>query len=210
MSDDQFAGFRIERELGRGGMGVVYLAEHVHLGRRVALKFLGPGLAETDDFRERFVRESRLAASLHHPNIVTVYDAGEAEGRLYIAMQYVEGTDLATVLSDEGALEPQRALAILEQIASALDAAHAEGLVHRDVKPANVLLRDAHAYLTDFGLTKRTTSGDLAHGDRPVRRHCPVHGAGADHGRRRRRTGRHLRARLHPLPLPDGRSAVRA
>ncbi len=158
MSDDQFAGFRIERELGRGGMGVVYLAEHVHLGRRVALKFLGPGLAETDDFRERFVRESRLAASLHHPNIVTVYDAGEAEGRLYIAMQYVEGTDLATVLSDEGALEPQRALAILEQIASALDAAHAEGLVHRDVKPANVLLRDAHAYLTDFGLTKRTTS----------------------------------------------------
>jgi len=158
MSEDQFAGFRIERELGRGGMGVVYLAEHVHLGRRVALKFLGPGLAETDDFRERFVRESRLAASLHHPNIVTVYDAGEADGRLYIAMQYIDGTDLATVLSKEGALEPERALTILEQIASALDAAHAEGLVHRDVKPANVLMRDGHAYLTDFGLTKRTTS----------------------------------------------------
>ncbi len=158
MSDDEFAGFRLERELGRGGMGVVYLAEHVHLGRRVALKFLGPGLAETDDFRERFVRESRLAASLHHPNIVTVYDAGEADGRLYIAMQYVDGTDLATVLSEEGALAPERALAILEQIASALDAAHAEGLVHRDVKPANILMRDGHAYLTDFGLTKRTTS----------------------------------------------------
>ena len=100
--DGRFAGFRIERELGRGGMGVVYLAEHVHLGRRVALKFLGPGLSESGDFRERFVRESRLAASLHHPNIVTVYDAGEAEGQLYIAMQYVDGTDLSTLLAEEG------------------------------------------------------------------------------------------------------------
>jgi DNA-binding beta-propeller fold protein YncE/tRNA A-37 threonylcarbamoyl transferase component Bud32 len=157
-SEGQFAGFRIEREIGRGGMGVVYLAEHVHLGRRVALKFLGPGLAESADFRERFVRESRVAAALHHPNIVTVYDAGEADGRLYIAMQYVDGTDLATLLATEGALAPVRALAILEQLAGALDAAHAEGLVHRDVKPANVLMRDGHTYLTDFGLTKQTSS----------------------------------------------------
>ena len=156
--DGRFAGFRIERELGRGGMGVVYLAEHVHLGRRVALKFLGPGLSESGDFRERFVRESRVAASLHHPNIVTVYDAGEAEGRLYIAMQYVDGTDLSTLLASEGPLAPPRAVDIVSQVAGALDAAHAEGLVHRDVKPANVLMRGQHAYLTDFGLTKRTTS----------------------------------------------------
>jgi serine/threonine protein kinase len=156
--DGRFAGFRIERELGRGGMGVVYLAEHVHLGRRVALKFLGPGLSESGDFRERFVRESRLAASLQHPHIVTVYDAGESEGQLYIAMQYVEGTDLATLLAAEGALAPGRAVDIVEQVAGALDVAHAEGLVHRDVKPANVLMRGEHAYLTDFGLTKRTTS----------------------------------------------------
>ncbi|HEY6693729.1 MAG TPA: serine/threonine-protein kinase [Solirubrobacteraceae bacterium] len=157
-ADTRFAGFRIERELGRGGMGVVYLAEHVHLGRRVALKFLGPGLADSDDFRERFVRESRVAAALQHPNIVTVYDAGEADGRLYIAMQYVDGTDLATLLAREGALAPERVLSIVEQVAGALDAAHAEGLVHRDVKPANILMRDGHAYLTDFGLTKRTSS----------------------------------------------------
>jgi YVTN family beta-propeller protein len=156
--DSRFAGFRLEREIGRGGMGVVYLAEHVHLGRRVALKFLAPGLIDTDGFRERFVRESRVAASLNHPNIVTVYDAGESDGQLYIAMQYVDGTDLSTLLEREGALEPERAVDILTQLASALDAAHAEGLVHRDVKPANVLMRDGHAYLTDFGLTKRTAS----------------------------------------------------
>ena len=159
----EFAGYRIERQLGRGGMGVVYLATHVRLGRRAALKVLAPEIAEQEGFQERFVRESRLAASLDHPNIVPVYDAGEHDGVLYIAMRFVEGTDLATVL--EGApegLEPDRALSILGQIADALDTAHAEGLVHRDVKPGNVLIGAPTrpggrewAYLTDFGLTKQ-------------------------------------------------------
>lgn len=152
------AGFRLERLLGRGGMGVVYLAEDVRLGRKVALKLLAPELAEDERFRERFLRESRLAASLEHPNIVPIHAAGEADGQLYLAMRYVEGSDLRTVLSTEGTLAPERALEILGQVASALDAAHARGLVHRDVKPANVLLAAEHAYLADFGLTKRASS----------------------------------------------------
>src|SRR5215213_3773376 len=135
-------------------MGVVYLAEHVHLQRKVALKLLAPEVSEQSGFRERFIRESRLAARLHHPHVVTVYDAGDADGLLYISMHYVEGTDLADVLRRDGAMEPDRALALVEQVASALDAAHEIGLVHRDVKPANVLIDGQRAYLTDFGLTK--------------------------------------------------------
>jgi serine/threonine-protein kinase len=150
------AGYRIQGELGRGGMGVVYRAEHLHLGRPVALKILQPGLA--GDFRERFVRESRLAASLSHPNIVTVYDAGEADGVLWIAMELVGGTDLRKRLVDEGRRDPEEVVRIAEQVASALDTAHAGGLVHRDVKPANILLDRGHAWLTDFGLTKRLES----------------------------------------------------
>jgi CheY-like chemotaxis protein len=154
----EIGGYRIEGEIGRGGMGVVYSAEHLHLQRLVALKLLPAELTRDEAFRARFVRESRLAAEIHHPNIVTVYDAGEADGLLYLAMQYVRGTDLAWVLDEHGPLEPERAVAVLEQVASALDAAHARGLVHRDVKPANVLLDDDHCYLTDFGLTKRRDS----------------------------------------------------
>jgi len=160
---EEFAGYRIERQLGRGGMGVVFLVEHVRLGRKAALKVLAPEWAEQEGFQERFVRESRLAASLDHPNIVPVYDAGEQDGVLYIAMRFVEGTDLASVIDAEpGGLEPERALSIVRQIADALDAAHAEGLVHRDVKPGNVLIGSPTrpggrewAYLTDFGLTKQ-------------------------------------------------------
>src|SRR5947207_5848156 len=149
-------GYHIERLLGRGGMGRVYLAEDTRLGRKVALKLLDPELAEDERFRDRFVRESRLAASLDHPNVVPIYEAGEHDGLLFIAMRFVEGTDLARVIEDEGPLEPQRAGSIVVQVAAALDAAHERGLVHRDVKPGNILVgRGDHTYLSDFGLIKR-------------------------------------------------------
>ena len=149
----RLAGYKIESVLGRGGMGVVYRAVHVHLGRTVALKLLAPELAQTEGFRERFIRESRIAAALDHPNVVPVYDAGETDGLLYIAMRYVEGTDLADLLA-AGPLDSERALDVLGQVGAALDAAHASGLVHRDVKPANVMVEGERVYLTDFGLTK--------------------------------------------------------
>jgi serine/threonine-protein kinase len=151
------AGYRIEERIGRGGMSVVYRAHHLRLNRKVALKLLAPELAEDDAFRERFLRESRLAASLDHPNVVPIYDAGEGEGLLYIAMRYVEGTDLKQLLRREGALPTERAVNLAAQLASALDAAHERGLVHRDVKPSNVLLTGRagkeHCYLADFGLS---------------------------------------------------------
>ncbi|MDP9262289.1 MAG: serine/threonine protein kinase, partial [Actinomycetota bacterium] len=157
----ELAGYRIEGLLGRGGMSVVYLADHLPLKRKVALKLLAPELAEDDRFRERFLRESQLAASLDHPHVVPVYDAGEVEGLLYIAMRYVAGTDLKALLRQEGALERNRALGLVAQIGDALDAAHARGLVHRDVKPSNVLVtnRDGneHCYLADFGLSTSTS-----------------------------------------------------
>jgi len=137
-------------------MGIVYRATDLALDRTVALKVLAEDLARDPDFRRRFSAESKLAASLDHPNVIPIYAAGEAEGVLYIAMRYVEGDDLRTILRAEGALEPARAARLVAQIAAALDAAHAHGLVHRDVKPANVLVtRDDHAYLTDFGISKR-------------------------------------------------------
>jgi serine/threonine-protein kinase len=161
----EFAGHRIESVIGRGGASVVYLAVHLRLGRKVALKVLAPHLADDEAFRERFIRESRIAAGLDHPNIVTVYDAGEVEGSLYISMRLVEGSDLGKILASEGALDPSRTVSILSQVASALDAAHAQGLVHRDVKPANILVTTSadlpdydRAYLSDFGISKRTTS----------------------------------------------------
>jgi serine/threonine-protein kinase len=149
------AGYRIEERIGRGGMGVVYRAEHINLQRRAAIKIIAPDLAESVGFRERFTREARIAAALQHPNIVTVYDAGEVDGLLYLAMQYIEGEDLSAVLMREGRLRPYRAIDVCRQVASALDAAHAMGLIHRDVKPANVLIEGRTAFLTDFGLTKR-------------------------------------------------------
>src|SRR5690348_5983810 len=149
------AGYRIEERIGRGGMGVVYRAEHINLQRRAAVKIIAPDLAESAGFRERFTREARIAAALQHPNIVTVYDAGEVDGTLYLAMQYIQGEDLSGVLMREGRLRPYRAIDVCRQVASALDAAHAMGLIHRDVKPANVLIEGRTAFLTDFGLTKR-------------------------------------------------------
>jgi streptogramin lyase len=152
----QIAGYRLEAQAGSGGMGVVYRAHDLALERPVALKLLSPRLAEDAAFRERFLVESRLAASLDHPNVVPIYDAGEVERQLYLAMRYVEGQDLKQLLAEQGPLSPARAIAICQQIADALDAAHARGLVHRDVKPSNVLLDEReHAYLADFGLTRR-------------------------------------------------------
>jgi len=161
----ELAGHRVVGVIGRGGMSVVYLAEHIGLHRKVALKVLGPELADDAAFRERFIRESQITARLDHPNVVTVYDAGEAEGVLYISMRYVEGTDLERFLRAEMRLEPDRAVSLVSQAAAALDAAHAAGLVHRDVKPGNILLAsDARsstgkAILSDFGVTKRLETG---------------------------------------------------
>src|SRR5689334_17580099 len=135
-----FLGYRIEALIGRGGMGVVYRVYDLRLKRTVALKLVAPSLALDQRFRERFARETELAMSLEHPNVVPIYDAGNVDGRVYLAMRLVDGTDLGSLLRVEGALDPIRAIAVCRQVASALDAAHARGLVHRDVKPSNVLL----------------------------------------------------------------------
>jgi class 3 adenylate cyclase len=151
-----FAGYRVESLVGRGGMGVVYRAWDLTLERPVALKLIAPEHVENERFRDRFLREPRLAASLDHASVVPIYQAGENDGHLYLAMRFVEGRDLGALLEHHKTLSPERALAILAQIGGALDAAHRRGLVHRDVKPPNVLLdEDEHAYLTDFGITKR-------------------------------------------------------
>jgi tRNA A-37 threonylcarbamoyl transferase component Bud32/streptogramin lyase len=150
-------GYRVEALLGRGGMSVVYRAHDLALDRKVALKLLAPELAEDERFRSRFLRESRVAASLDHPSVIPIYEAGESEGLLCIAMRYVEGTDLKRRLRAEGALEAEQALDYCAQVAAALDTAHAHGLVHRDVKPSNVLISTGgHCYLADFGLTYET------------------------------------------------------
>jgi YVTN family beta-propeller protein len=160
--------YEVQARIGRGGMGEVYLARDTRLGRPVALKVLPERFAQDERFRERLLRESRLAAGLDHPNVVPVYDAGEADGRLFIAMRYVDGADLKALLRANGPLEPERAAGIAGQLAEALDAAHRRGLVHRDVKPSNVLLdhqgdRD-HAYLADFGLTRSSQADGPADG----------------------------------------------
>jgi YVTN family beta-propeller protein len=159
------AGFRLESVIGRGGMGVVYLAQDLRLKRRVALKLVAPELAADARFRERFLREAELAASLDHSHIVPVHAAGETDGQLWIAMRYVQGTDLKSLLEREGPLEPARAVELCWQVGEALDAAHEHGLVHRDVKPANVLVTQEggaeHCYLADFGLAR---SPDMASG----------------------------------------------
>ena len=161
----ELLGYRIEALLGRGGMGVVYLAYDPRLKRRVAVKLVAPELSGDEHFRERFLAETEVAASLEHPNVVPIHDAGEVEGQLYLVMRYVEGRDLKTLLREEGALEPARALAICTQLAGALDTAHERGLVHRDVKPSNVLLDSReHVYLADFGLARRLTEPGLPTG----------------------------------------------
>jgi streptogramin lyase/predicted Ser/Thr protein kinase len=151
---DEVAGYRIDARLARGGMGVVYRATHLGLDRPVALKVIARELAGDASFRERFLRESRLAARLDHPAVVPIYDSREVDGELFVAMRLVEGGDLRGLIDREGPLPPARATALLGQVAAALDAAHAAGIVHRDVKPHNVLVEGERAYLSDFGLAK--------------------------------------------------------
>jgi pSer/pThr/pTyr-binding forkhead associated (FHA) protein len=158
-------GYRILNLLGQGGMGVVYLAENVTTGQKVALKLLTPDLARSSGFRERFVREANYASSMRHPNVIEVFDAGEQDDVLYIAMQFVEGEDLKSLLTRERQLDARRTVGILGQIASALDSAHSTGLMHRDIKPGNVMIAAGspeHCYLTDFGLSKNPSSDSIA------------------------------------------------
>jgi DNA-binding beta-propeller fold protein YncE/tRNA A-37 threonylcarbamoyl transferase component Bud32 len=159
------AGYRLDEQIGRGGMAVVYRAWDSRLERRVALKILAPELARDDEFRQRFIRESRAAAAVDHHNIIPIYEAGEAAGVLFIAMRFVDGRDVQTIINQEGPLPPARVCDIVGQVAAALDAAHAHSLVHRDVKPANMLRdpsvgsdRTDHVYLSDFGLSKHSVS----------------------------------------------------
>ena len=146
--------YRLEAELGRGGMGVVYRARHASMDRVVALKVLPAELTPDKVARERFIREWKTAASLQHPNIVPIYDAGEIDGRLFIAMRFIDGADLASAIDEARQFSLDRTVAVIAQIGPALDAAHAQGVVHRDVKPGNILLEGERAWLTDFGLAK--------------------------------------------------------
>jgi hypothetical protein len=175
---DKIAGYRLEEQIGQGGMAVVYRAHDERLDRRVALKLLAPGLAADTAFRTRFIRESRAAAAVDHPNIIPVYDAGDAGGFLFIAMRYVSGGDVRSLFASGKVLSPARVWNIISQVAAALDAAHAHDLIHRDVKPANILLDAAggrntggkrnqlgnendHVYLSDFGISKQTLASHL-------------------------------------------------
>ncbi|MGH3169181.1 MAG: serine/threonine-protein kinase, partial [Trebonia sp.] len=162
----QVAGYRVERQIGAGGMAVVYLARDERLGRPVALKVMAPAMAADETFRLRFIRESRAAAAVDDPHIIPVYDAGDADGFLFIAIRFVSGGDVKSLLLREGPLPAARVAPIVSAVASALAAAHAAGLVHRDVKPANMLLdsragRPDHVYLSDFGLSKDMRSSQL-------------------------------------------------
>ena len=211
--DSTFAGCRIEAVAGRGGMGVVYRATQLGLDRAVALKLVAPERAADENFRARFEREARVAAAIEHPNVIPVYGAGEEDGRLYLLMRWVPGTDLQALIRRSGRLEHVHAANIVAQVAAGLDAAHAVGLVHRDVKPANVLLGgedgSGHVYLSDFGLTldpsadtRVTDSGDWFG---TVGFMAPEQFEGDRPGRPDRR----VRARLRPQRRAHGGAAVR-
>jgi serine/threonine protein kinase len=151
-----FAGYEVDSVVGAGGIGILYRARQVRLDRPVALKLVEPDLARDPVIRERLRREARTVAALEHPNVAPLYEAGEEDGTVFIVTRWVEGSDLGTVILDESPLEPARTAGIAAQIAAALEVAHEKGLVHRDVKPSNVILtHEDHVYLTDLGLAKR-------------------------------------------------------
>jgi serine/threonine-protein kinase len=162
-----FAGYEIESVVGLGGMGILYRARQLRLDRPVALKVVGAELARNQVVRERLRREARAVAAIDHPNVVPLYEAGEYDGTIYIAARWVEGTELGNLIDNEGPVEPHRAGRIAAQIATALEIAHAKGLVHRDIKPSNVIITsEDHVYLTDFGLAKRAeTAAGLTRAD---------------------------------------------
>jgi serine/threonine protein kinase len=202
MPGSRVAGYVIEEQIGAGGMAVVYRARDDVLGRLVAVKVLSPALAWDEEFRARFLRESRAVAAVDEPHIVPVYGAGDADGLLYIATRFVAGGDLLRLQRAAGGrLAPARAAGLVSQIASALDAAHAIGLVHRDVKPGNILIesvpgRPEHAYLSDFGLSKSTSAGTTGLT------------TGADHRRHARRARRPVLPGLRRVQPPRRRRAV--
>ncbi len=153
---DTFGGYEVESVVGAGGLGILYRARQLRLDRTVALKLVEPDVARHPVVRERLRREARAVASLDHPNVVPLYEAGERDGTVYIVSRWVNGTELGTLIHRDGALAPERAARFAAQIAAALDVAHEQGLIHRDVKPSNVLVTpEDHVYLTDFGLAKR-------------------------------------------------------
>ena len=197
-----FAGYRIEGMLDRGGMGVVYKAADVELDRTVALKIIAPEHTQNPDAVTRFKSEARLAASLEHPNIVPIHRGGEYHGVLYLAMRFVPGTNLRQVI-DRSQLDLHRVQRVINSVGSALDAAHERGLVHRDVKPANILISGEgdheHVYLTDFGLTKQLGSAGQPHPHRRLGGHSRLRRARADPGWARRRPRRRLLAGLRAL-----------
>jgi serine/threonine protein kinase len=170
VTNSVIAGFRVQSLIGAGAMGSVYLAEDTRTGEPVALKVMTPGLAEDERFRQRFLRESALVAALDHPHVVRTVGSGEADGLLFLAMAHVEGSDLRDILRQEGSLETERALRLMADAAGALDAAHAAGLVHRDVKPGNILValgpQGEHAYVCDFGLARHVSSVSSLTGER--------------------------------------------
>lgn len=209
-----FAGFRIERLRARGGMGELYEAVQLSLDRRVALKLIKPDLSADTEWRARFRREARSAAAIDHPNVLPVYDIGEApDARLFLAMRLVNGLDLETYLGERGGrLTPAETMSLLSPIADALDAVHAKGLVHRDIKPANVLLErderdNLRPFLADFGLAKRVSGATPLTSTGKDLGHARVHGARADRDRREQRFYGHLCVRVHGLPLCRRRTA---
>ena len=154
-----FAGYEVENVVGSGGIGILYRARQLRLDRPVALKLVEPDVAREPLVRERLRREARTVAALDHPNVAPLYEAGEEDGTVFIATRWVEGTELGALIQRDSPVEPARAARFAAQIASALEVAHEKGLVHRDVKPSNVIVTsEDHVYLTDFGLTKRAES----------------------------------------------------